>query len=65
MVSQGRLAAPVQHGSWWLSGGSVGPEGSVLVFAVVGLLFLVFHLVYPVRQAEPLPAAGDDRIQAS
>lgn len=64
MVSQGRLAAPVQHGSWWLSGGSVGPEGSVLVFAVVGLLFLVFHLVYPAGQTKPL-VAGDGRIQVS
>lgn len=65
MVSQGRLAAPVQHGSWWLSGGSVGPEGSVLVFVVIGLLFLVFHLVYPVGRAQPWAVAEDNHRGAS
>lgn len=59
MVVQGRFAAPISHGSKWLSGGGVGPEGSLLVFVVVGLLFLVFHLVYPARQPESLPSSGD------
>ncbi|MGH9469452.1 MAG: lysostaphin resistance A-like protein, partial [Terriglobia bacterium] len=37
------------HGSKWLTGGSVGPEGSVFVFLVIAILFIVFHLIY--RQA--------------
>nr|AYC79473.1 hypothetical protein [uncultured bacterium] len=35
------------HGSRWLTGGSVGPEGSVFVFVVIALLWVVFDRVYP------------------
>lgn len=35
------------HGSHWLTGGSVGPEGSLLVFPLIGLLFLLFHRAHP------------------
>ncbi|MEJ2006778.1 MAG: type II CAAX endopeptidase family protein [Acidobacteriota bacterium] len=31
----------------WLTGGSVGPEGSVLVFIVLAILFVVIHRMYP------------------
>lgn len=31
----------------WLTGGSVGPEGSVLVFIVLAVLFIVVHRMYP------------------
>jgi CAAX protease family protein len=37
-------------GSKWITGGSVGPEGSVLVFVVIAFLFLAIHLLYPKRQ---------------
>jgi hypothetical protein len=43
------------HGPKWLTGGSVGPEGSALVFVVIGILFLLFHLFF--REAKfPAPA---------
>jgi CAAX protease family protein len=51
----------------WLTGGSVGPEGSVLVFGVLAVLFVVVDRMYPevrfpVRQAaadlNPPPEAG-------
>src|SRR6201988_903694 len=35
------------HGAPWLSGGSVGPEGSVLCFVVVAMLWIAFDRVYP------------------
>jgi membrane protease YdiL (CAAX protease family) len=35
------------HGARWLTGGSVGPEGSVLVFVVIAASWLVFDRVYP------------------
>jgi len=38
------------QGSKWITGGSVGPEGSVLVFVVIALMFVVIHLLYPKRQ---------------
>jgi len=35
------------HGPAWLTGGSVGPEGSYLVFAVIAALWVLFDRVYP------------------
>ena len=52
MMAQGHLLNPSFQGPAWLTGGSVGPEGSVLVFVVIGLLFAAFHLTHP-----PVPAA--------
>jgi membrane protease YdiL (CAAX protease family) len=46
-ISPGHLLSSSFHGSRWLTGGSVGPEGSVLVFVVVGLLWLAFARLYP------------------
>ncbi|MGA7379817.1 MAG: CPBP family intramembrane glutamic endopeptidase, partial [Terriglobales bacterium] len=47
------------HGSHWLTGGSVGPEGSVLVFVVIGASWLLFDRVYPkppVEDGRPRPS---------
>jgi uncharacterized protein len=46
MVSPGHLLSSSQHGPDWLSGGSVGPEGSVLCFVVIGLVWALFGRVY-------------------
>jgi uncharacterized protein len=35
------------HGPDWLTGGSVGPEGSYVVFAVIGALWVIFNRAYP------------------
>jgi membrane protease YdiL (CAAX protease family) len=43
----GHLLHSSFHGSRWLTGGSVGPEGSVLVFLVIALTWVVFDRVYP------------------
>lgn len=43
----GHLLSSSFHGSPWLSGGSVGPEGSVLAIITVALLWIVFERVYP------------------
>lgn len=42
----GRLLHSSFHGPVWLSGGAVGPEGSVLVFVLLVLLWVVFGQVY-------------------
>ena len=49
-VAQGHLLNSAFHGSNWLTGGSVGPEGSLLVFVALGLGALGIHLLFPVRQ---------------
>jgi uncharacterized protein len=43
----GHLLNSNLHGARWLTGGSIGPEGSVFVFVVLGLAFLVFGWLYP------------------
>ncbi len=46
-VSPGHLLSSSLQGPSWLSGGSVGPEGSVLCFVVIALIWATFHMVYP------------------
>jgi uncharacterized protein len=41
------------HGPVWLTGGSVGPEGSVLLFVLIGMMTLVFDRVYPAKRSVP------------
>jgi len=42
----GQLMKPSFQGKDWLTGGSVGPEGSVFVFVVIAVLALLFHRLY-------------------
>ena len=46
-VWPGHLLKSSFHGSPWLTGGSVGPEGSVLLFVIIGLTWVAFDRVYP------------------
>ena len=46
-VFPGHLLASSFHGPKWLTGGSVGPEGSVLCFGVIALLWVGFSYAYP------------------
>jgi uncharacterized protein len=56
MVSPGHLLKSSLHGPAWLSGGTVGPEGSVLCFAVIVLTWVAFERIYPAT-ARPLGSA--------
>lgn len=42
MTSPGHLLSSNLHGSAWLTGGSVGPEGSVLCFGVIAVVWITF-----------------------
>lgn len=55
-TAAGHLLTTHLHGSRWLTGGSVGPEGSLLVFVVLGLLALAFHYAYPRAKLVVLPS---------
>jgi len=46
-IATGHLLSSSFHGPQWLTGGSVGPEGSVLVFPLIVLLWVVFDRAYP------------------
>jgi uncharacterized protein len=43
----GHLMSASLHGPVWLTGGSVGPEASVFLFVLIGLLWALFDRVYP------------------
>jgi len=43
----GHLTAASLHGPAWLTGGSVGPEGSALVFVVMGIGALGLRMLFP------------------
>jgi CAAX protease family protein len=43
----GHLLNSSFHGPTWLTGGSVGPEGSLVVFAVIAAMWVLFDRMYP------------------
>jgi hypothetical protein len=47
LVAPGHFLNSSLHGPAWLTGGMVGPEGSVMSFLVVGITALIFVIVYP------------------
>jgi len=46
-VLPGHLLNSSFHGPEWLTGGSVGPEGSLLVFGVIVAMWVLFDRMYP------------------
>jgi uncharacterized protein len=47
MVAPGHLLKSSLHGPDWLSGGSVGPEGSFVCIIVIAAAWILFSRVYP------------------
>lgn len=45
----GSLLSSTIHGPRWLTGGTVGPEGSLFCFILLGVSFLVLGKLYPSR----------------
>lgn len=44
------LSNSVLHGASWLTGGTVGPEGSVFSFLTMGLSALLIHYLFPAKK---------------
>ncbi|MDE3137615.1 MAG: CPBP family intramembrane metalloprotease [Acidobacteriota bacterium] len=61
IVAPGHLSNSSLHGARWLTGGTVGPEGSVMAFAVMAAAFVVFAYVYP---QPPTPAGSGSADQS-
>lgn len=55
IVFQGHLSNATLHGPDWLTGGSVGPEGSVFGFVTMGMLAIAVHFLFPAKQKELVP----------
>lgn len=61
LVAPGHFLNSSFHGSKWLTGGTVGPEGSVLTLVALAACWLIFSRRFPTAQY-PNPAAfGDPR----
>jgi hypothetical protein len=52
VAQQGHLSGASLRGPTWLTGGSVGPEGSIFCFLLIALMFAVFPLVFPAAPRE-------------
>jgi membrane protease YdiL (CAAX protease family) len=50
IVAPGHLLNSSFHGPAWLTVGTVGPEGSVMAFAVLAITAVIFSRVYPAKQ---------------
>lgn len=55
LAPRGHLSSASLHGAKWLTGGTVGPEGSVFSFLIIGALAILIHLLFPARKREPAP----------
>jgi uncharacterized protein len=51
MIATGCLLKSSFHGPRWLTGGSVGPEGSLLAFVLFAAAFAAFNWMYPAKRA--------------
>jgi len=65
MIAPGHLLRSSLHGAPWLSGGSVGPEGSVLCFVVIGFIWFAFDRMYPKVNSSPSPRSSEKSILSS
>lgn len=54
LTAQGHFLNPSFHGPVWLTGGTVGPEGSVVTLIVWSVLMALFYLVYRNRKQPAL-----------
>lgn len=50
LLAQGHLLNSSFHGPDWLTGASVGPEGSYLVFGVLVLSAVAIHFMFPAKE---------------
>jgi CAAX protease family protein len=63
LVSPEHLLSAKFVGPAWITGGSVGPEGSWFIFLVLAAVALVIHLTYPQRQFGKTDSLRSHRVQ--
>jgi membrane protease YdiL (CAAX protease family) len=54
VMFSGHLSNASLHGKTWLTGGSIGPEGSVFNFITMGIVALVIHVMFPAKTKESI-----------
>jgi uncharacterized protein len=50
MLFEHHLSNATMHGPEWLTGGTVGPEGSVFSFLTMGIMAIAVHFLFPARE---------------
>jgi membrane protease YdiL (CAAX protease family) len=55
LLAQGHLLKSSFHGPRWLTGGTIGPEGSVIDFVVFAVAFIAFAKLYPSKKNAAAP----------
>ncbi len=58
LLAKGHLLNSSFHGPRWLTGGTIGPEGSLIDFAVFALAFIAFAKLYPAKKNVAAPQAN-------
>ena len=53
VIEPGHLLQTWLHGPAWLTGGTVGPEGSVLLFPLIALMWFAFDRLFPAKTTSP------------
>jgi hypothetical protein len=55
-VFEGHLSNATMAGPEWLTGGSVGPEGSIFSFLTMAVAAFAIHKLFPAKVSElPIP----------
>ena len=62
IVFSGHLSNASLHGAKWVTGGTVGPEGSVFSFLTMGIIAVAIHLLFPAKKKEPAQTQGNQTI---
>jgi uncharacterized protein len=58
LLAKGHLLNSSFHGPRWLTGGTIGPEGSLIDFVVFALAFIAFAKLYPSKKNVGGPQAN-------
>jgi hypothetical protein len=59
IVFDGHLSSATLHGPNWLTGGTVGPEGSVFSFLTMAVAAAFIHFAFPAKKTYPLASSAD------
>jgi membrane protease YdiL (CAAX protease family) len=51
-IFPGHLSNAIIQGPAWLTGGSVGPEASLIDFLLLAIFFYAFHLMFPAKKTK-------------
>jgi membrane protease YdiL (CAAX protease family) len=63
LLARGHLLNSSFHGPRWLTGGTIGPEGSAIDFVVIAVAFIAFAKLYPAKRNVAYESAPSDNLR--